>query len=138
MVGKELKKMSRRELVEIIYQMKKNEQQMQEQIADLENALHDKRIRISSAGSIAEAAADITNVFSAAQMTADLYLNEIACMKADTEKECAKMIEEAKEKVEQILSDGEKLFDELNARYQNSYKKCQKLHADIQMPEQTK
>ena len=81
MISKELKKMSRRELMDIIYQMKKNEQQMQDEIASLQEALQDKRLRLSVAGSVAEAAASITNVFSAAQMTADLYLQEIACMK---------------------------------------------------------
>ena len=105
MVGKELKKMSRKELVDIIYQMKKNEQQMQEKISDLENELQDKRIRISEAGSIAEAAVNISNVFATAQKTADMYLQEIVCMKEDAEKECARMIEEARKKAENILSE---------------------------------
>ena len=98
MISKEMRKLSRRELVDIIYQMKKNEQQMQEEIASLQAALQDKRMRISEAGSIAEAAASITKVFSAAQETADLYLHEIACMKADAEKQCAEMIENARKK----------------------------------------
>ena len=96
MINKELKKLSRRELVDIIYQMKKNEKQMQEEIAALQEALQDKRIKISNAGSLAEAAGEIAQVFTAAQKTADLYLHEIACMKADTEKECKKMLDEAK------------------------------------------
>ena len=108
MINKELKKLSRRELVDIIYLMKKNEQQMQDEIAALQQALQDKRMKISAAGSIAEAAADIAQVFSAAQMTADLYLNEIACMKADAEQECAKMLEDARQQVKDILADGEK------------------------------
>ena len=102
MVGKELKRLSRRELVDIIYQMKKDEQRMQEEIASLQAALQDKRMGIANAGSIAEAAAAITNVFSAAQETADLYLQEIACMKADAEKACAQMIAEARAKAEKM------------------------------------
>ena len=104
MISKELKRLSRRELVDIIYQLKKNEEQLQEQIASLEEALQDKRIRLSMAGSIAEAATSITNVFSAAQTAADLYLQEIACMKEDTEKECAQMIAQAKETAAKILA----------------------------------
>lgn len=104
MIGKELKKMSRRELVDIIYQLKKNETQMQEKIAELEEALQDKRIKLSVAGSIAEAAMDMTNVFATAQRAADLYLHEISCMKADAERECAKIIEEAQEKARSILA----------------------------------
>ena len=100
MVSKELKKLSRRELVDIIYQLKKNEEQLQEKIASLEEELQDKRIKLSVAGSIAEAAVDITNVFHTAQRTADLYLHEIACMKAEAERECAKMLEDARKEAE--------------------------------------
>ena len=89
MVSKELKKLSRRELVDIIYQMKKNEQQLQEEVAALKEELQDKRIRIEETGSVAAAALSITDVLGAAQRTADLYLHEITCMKEDAEKECA-------------------------------------------------
>ena len=65
------------------------------------------------AGSIAEAAADITNLFSTAQLTADLYLREIASMKADTERECAKMIEDARVRAEQIISGAENQANDL-------------------------
>lgn len=138
MVSKELKKLNRRELVDIIYQLKKNEQQMQEQIADLENSLQEKRIRVSVAGSIAEAAMDVTNIFSTAQATADLYLQEISCMKAETEEKCAKMIEDARKRAEMILSDAGKQLDDLNMRYQITYKKWQELQAEIQAQEKVK
>ena len=96
MVSKELKKLSRRELIEVIYQMKKNEQQLQEKITALEAALEEKRLRISKAGSVAEAAVSVSNVFSAAQEAADLYLHEIACMKADAQQECERIIAQAR------------------------------------------
>ena len=107
MMGKELKKLSRRELVDIIYQLKKNEQKQQEEIASLEEALQNKRIRIATAGSIAQAATDITRIFSVAQTTADVYLNEIAAMKADTEKECAQMLENARKQAAIILAEAQ-------------------------------
>ena len=131
MISKELKKMSRRELMDIIYQMKKNEQQMQEEIASLQETLQDKRLRLSIAGSVAEAAASITNVFSAAQMTADLYLQEISCMKEETERVCAAKIEEANQTVAKIMSDGKKQYAELKLRYQVEYEKWQQLHTAV-------
>lgn len=127
MINKDLKHLSRRELVDIIYQLKKNEQEMQEKIDSLTHELQDKRIRISMAGSIADAAMSMTNVFSNAQLTADLYLREISCMKEDTEKECAKKIEDAEKKVRAILADGEKRFDVLRAAYKSEYAKWQQL-----------
>lgn len=94
MINKELRKLSRRELVDIIYQLKKNEQQLQEEVASLRQALQEKRIRIAEAGSIAEAAVSITDLLATAQATADLYLQEIASLKEETEKECARRISE--------------------------------------------
>ena len=135
MVSKELKKLSRRELIDIIYQLKKNEQQTQEQLAALEEALQDKRIRLSVAGSIAEAAADITQVFATAQRTADLYLHEIAAMKEDAEKECAAMIEEARKQAAEILADGHRQFAELNARYKAEYEKLEQLNIELRLRE---
>lgn len=113
MIHKELKNLTRRELVDIIYQLKKNEQKLQDEITSLQEELQDKRIRLSAAGSIAEAAASITDILGAAQRTADLYLNEISCMKAETEKECAQMIQEARRTVESIYMGGENHLDDI-------------------------
>ena len=107
-MNNDLKKLSRRELVDVIYQMKKNEDELLEQISALEASLEEKRIRLSSAGSIAEAAVDITNVFSAAQSTADLYLREIQVMKENAEKEFPSRYEE--------FSFGEVWFDYYEAK----------------------
>ena len=137
MISKELKKLNRRELVDVIYQLKKNEEQMQEQIAGLEAELQDRRIHLSVAGSIAEAAADITGIFSVAQSTADLYLREIASMKEDAQRESEKMIEEAKKKVAAIMADGQRQHDALAARYRTDYKKWQQLRAEIENLEET-
>lgn len=137
MINKELKKLNRRELVDVIYQLKKNEEQMQEQITALEAELQDRRIHLSTAGSIAEAAMDITGVFSVAQSTADLYLHEISLMKEDAEKECEKMIEEAKKKVETIMVDGKRQYDAFADRYRADYKKWKKLRAEIKKLEET-
>lgn len=137
MISKELKRLSRRELVDIIYQLKKNEEQMREQIAALEAELQDRRIHLSVAGSIAEAATDITGIFSVAQSTADLYLREISSMKEDAEKECEKMIEEAKKKVATIMEDGQRQYDALAARYRTDYEKWQQIRAEIEKLDET-
>lgn len=138
MVNKELKKLNRRELVDVIYQLKKNEEQMQEQIAALEAELQDSRIHLSVAGSIAEAATDITGIFSVAQSTADLYLREIASMKKDAQRESEKTIQEAKKKVESIIADGKRQYDALVSQYKLDYKKWQQLQAEIQSLENQK
>ena len=101
MTEKELKKLSRKELVDIIYQMKKNEEELRQEIATLQEELQDQRIRVSMAGSIAEAAMDITKIFSTAQITADIYLHEIERMKEETEK----LLQEAKKRCDDATNE---------------------------------
>ena len=138
MISKELKKLSRRELVDIIYQMKKNEQQLQEEVSSLKTALQDKRIRMEEAGSVAAAALSITDVLGAAQRTADLYLHEIASMKEDAEKECSVMLAEARSAVDTIFEDGRKQCEELSSLFAEEYIKYQRLKEAVQKLEEKK
>ena len=112
---KELKHLNRRELIEIIYQMKKNEQEQQEKIAALEEELQDKRIRISTAGSIADAAVGITQILTTAQNTADLYLQEITSMKEDIEKERTRILANARKQAKLILAQARQQRSETTA-----------------------
>ena len=132
MINKEFRKLSRRELVDIIYQMKKNEQEMQAEISALKEELEQKRMHLSNAGSIAEAAASMTNIFAVAQNTANLYLNEIASIKADAEKSCAQKLEDTNRQIAKLISDGEKQYEQLNSRYMADYKKWQELKSEIE------
>ena len=104
----------------------------------LKNELQDKRIRISTAGSIADAALSVTNMFSTAQMTADLYLHEILCMREDTEKECAKRVEEAEKKVREMLADCDKKVGDLKVAYEKDWAKWQQLKTEIDALEEKK
>ena len=136
MNNKDLKRLSRRELVDIIYRMKQNEEKMQEQILDLENELRDKRIRITVAGSIAAAAADITDLFATAQKTADLYLSEIALMKEETEKACAEKLRAAGIDADALLSEIKEMKPkerrtEPTSNYKTEYEKWIQLQAEF-------
>ena len=132
MVSKELKRLSRRELVDVIYQMKKNEKKLQDEITSLQETLQERQLQLSTAGSIAEAALSLTNVFSSAQAAADIYLQEIGRMKQDAEAECAKMIEEARQRSEKMIAQSEKRCADLNDQYQRECIKWHKLHQEVQ------
>ena len=49
-MSKEMKSLNRSELIEIIYQLKKSEQELQKENADLRRMLDSKRITLSKAG----------------------------------------------------------------------------------------
>ena len=129
MINKELKKLSRRELVDIIYKLKMNEQKMQEEIASLEEALEEKRVKMSNAGSIVDVAVAVTDIFTKAQSTADFYLREIEYMKEETEKECKKKLEETDKKLEKALAEGEERLASLKALCEKEAEKLQQLQS---------
>ena len=77
MTDKEFKQLSRAQLIDIIYQLQLQVDELKEKNHNLEKALKDKRLRINNAGNIAEAALEINNCFLSAQNAAEHYLNEI-------------------------------------------------------------
>ena len=87
MAEKELRRMSRSELIEIIYALKSNEESLQKKNAHLEEQLNNRTIQISEAGSIAEAALQLNDIFSTAQAAADDYLTSIKAANVSMEEE---------------------------------------------------
>lgn len=77
MTDKEFKRLSRSQLIEIIYQLQLKQEELTAENEKLSKALSDKRILLSEAGNIAEAALEIHNVMQAAQDAAAHYLEEI-------------------------------------------------------------
>ncbi|MBP3918563.1 MAG: hypothetical protein J6I50_05270 [Clostridia bacterium] len=77
MTDKELKRLRRIELIEIIYELQKNQEVLQSQVDSLRTALSERQIKIRASGSIAEAALKINNIFECAQAAADQYLDSV-------------------------------------------------------------
>ena len=72
-----LRKLSKLQLLELLAQQEKELQALRKELAEKNAALEDRRIQIENAGSIAEAALKINEVFEAAQKAADQYLESL-------------------------------------------------------------
>lgn len=101
MTDKEFKRLKRADLIEIIYRLQENEEKNRERIAELEKQLGEKQMKLEKAGSIAEAAISLSNVFEAAQEAADRYLQEIHRLR----KEAAMELEKARREAEKIRAE---------------------------------
>lgn len=77
MADRDLRRLSRRELIEIVYALKEREEALTKENEDLRAALSDRKIAISRAGSIAEAALALNDIFAQAQAAADMYLASV-------------------------------------------------------------
>ena len=72
---KELKKMNRYQLLELLVMQTERADALQKKVDELEEQLEKREIHLSQLGSIAEAAMHLSGVFEAAQKAADLYLD---------------------------------------------------------------
>ncbi len=100
MTDKEFKRLSRAQLIDIIYQLQLKQEELTAENERLTRELNDKRLRVSQAGNIAQAALEVHNVMRAAQDAADHYVEEIM-HRADQEQE--RMLKEAKAEAARII-----------------------------------
>ena len=77
MTDKELRKLRRGELLEMLLEQTKENEALKNRIADLEARIDSREIVIKESGSIAEAALKLNGVFEAAQKAAEQYLENI-------------------------------------------------------------
>lgn len=116
MAEKELRRMSRTELIEIIYALKSDSERLEEENRKLKEQLEKREIQIEKAGSIAEAAVKLNQVFESAQAAADDYLASIKKEKEQAEflkEEAWKALEMAQKDAKDILEQANKKADEL-------------------------
>ena len=101
MTDKELKKLNRAELLEMLIAQSKEVVSLKEQLQSAKKMLEDRRIMMENAGSIAEASLQLNGVFEAAQNAAAQYLENIQ-RQAEI---CADMEKKSRERAEQLLND---------------------------------
>lgn len=77
MTDKEVKKLNRAELLEVLLEQSREIERLRAENQELKIQLEDRRIQLASAGSIAEAALRLNGVFEAAQRAADEYLDNV-------------------------------------------------------------
>ena len=125
MTRKELRRLSRAELLEMLIQQEEELNACKEQLARAQAELESRQIKISNAGSIAEAALQVSGIFEAAQRAADQYLSSVNELSARQEEVCARMEAETKRKcdamVEKAQADSQRYWDDISRRMEDFY-----------------
>lgn len=89
MTDKELRKLKRTDLLELLIEQSKEVESLKKRIEELEAELADRRLMISESGSIAEAALKLNGVFEAAEAAAQEYLENIRRISEEKTQEAA-------------------------------------------------
>lgn len=86
-MNKELKRMSRKDLLEILVNQSKKIDELTKELDETKEKLEDKKIVISESGSLAEASLRLNKIFEDADNAAKQYLDNIASLNEKLEKE---------------------------------------------------
>lgn len=108
MTDKELKKLNRSDLLQMLVDQGRELRDLKEKYAAAEAALADRTIRLDQAGSIAEAALQLNGVFEAAQEACRQYTDSIALHARQQEEVNARREAESREKADRLLAETEK------------------------------
>ena len=92
---KELKRLSRTELLELMIEQGKELDKVKRELAEARRQLEDRTLKMSKAGSIAEASLALRKVFEAAQEAADEYLKSIRTQGQCSDEDWNRILDEA-------------------------------------------
>lgn len=118
----DLKKLNRRELLELLLRQSTEIQALQDKLRKTEAALADRRLQLDQAGSIAEASLQLSGIFEAAQEACRQYTENIEQLSHRQEEVCARMDRESRERAAAIVAEAEARSAQLE---QDAQQRCQ-------------
>jgi len=116
MTDKELQKLKRPELLEIMLNLQNELDKEREENEALRARLSEKNIAIEKSGSIAEAALEINGVFDAAQKAADVYLENVKKMHAEEETHHQQVMAKSNAEAEALLTQAKREAETLRTK----------------------
>lgn len=111
MTERELRKLNRTDLLELMLQQSRELENLRAELDVAKKQLDQREIVMSQAGSIAEASLQLNGVFAAAESACAQYIESIKSLSGRQEELCAKMEQETKQKCEKMLADAQYQVD---------------------------
>lgn len=115
MEDKDLKKLTRADLLEMLIEQGREVEALRARLAEAEALLEDREISIQKAGSIAEASLQLNGVFEAAQAASQQYMENIQRLSAQQEEICARLEAESMKRAEERLAEAIRKSEKLEA-----------------------
>ena len=115
MTEKELHRLTRRELLEMLIAQTTENDRLKTGLEQAEAQLRDRRTAIDKAGSIAEAALALNGVFQAAEAAAQQYLENIQRISSQQDAFCRALKEKAENEAAQIRQEAQAYSEKVHA-----------------------
>ncbi len=108
MTEKEFRRLNRKQLVDVIFELQKQNKQCRDQLAEAQEKLQDRELKIAEAGSIAEAVLGLHDIFANAQAAADQYVEEVTRAHSRADIQAKETVCQAQEQAKAILEDAKR------------------------------
>lgn len=125
MTDRELKRLSRVDLLEMMIALSKENEQLRLELVETQQRLADRMIAIEKSGSLADAALHLNGVFEAAENACAQYVENIRVrserctqMENETKLKCAQMLAEAKRQAEACLEEAKLKAEQISSDQQ--------------------
>ena len=112
MTDKQLKKMKRKGLLEIMVLQAEKIEEQEKQIAELQQKLEERDLKISQSGSLAEASLQVFDVVYSAQKAADLYIENIRKNEEESRQILKKATKTAEDTIENAKLQAQKIIED--------------------------
>ena len=107
MTERELRRLSRSDLLELLLAQRKENEQLRCMLDQAEARLADRTIKINNAGSIAEASLQLNGIFTAAQDSCQSYIDNIKLLNERQTTICQQMENETRERCDRMVAEAE-------------------------------
>ena len=107
MTDKELSKLRRTELLEMLIAQGKENAKLQEQLLEAQEAMQQRELAIQEAGTMADAAFKLHDVIGSAQKAVDLYTENVKRLMAQQKEESDAAVTEAKVYASQVITEAD-------------------------------
>ena len=107
MTEKELRRLSRTDLLELLLAQRKENEQLRCILDQTQAQLANRTLQINKAGSIAEASLQLSGIFSAAQDSCEYYMENIKLLSERQNQVCQQMEQETREKCDRMVAEAE-------------------------------
>lgn len=128
MTKKELEKLNRHDLIEMLLEVTRENEQLRKSLADAQKQLKDRAIIVGESGNLAEAALRLNGIFEAAQAAADQYLENVKLREDEQRLICIQMEQEAQEKCEQMMQSAKRQVDDYLNRINSHLREVSNSH----------
>ena len=126
MTDRELRKLSRTDLLEMLVDLSEELNLVKQQLRDAEEKLNNRQILIDKAGSIAEASLQLNGVFEAAEAASEQYVENIRNLSDRQDEICRRIEWECREKARRRLEEVERKCMQMEA---DTIERCAKMQA---------